>query len=206
MRVSAPNASSSRAASSVAKRLKERSRSEPYSSKIRGRWECESGRDNAAASGTWKEAGSTLGRSGTVDVHHYRPFLSGISSRGAGQRITQSVGSAATILDHEQRQILECPEIGAVHDRAAVPLSADQAGASEHRKVRRHRVLRNTNGTGQFAGGKTFGFAFHQQSKGLETGALSESSQRTDCAFLFHVSGHMDQMSRSGTSSGRALR
>src|SRR6266849_5094163 len=73
--VSAPKACSRSAASIVAKRLNDRSRSEPYSSKMRGRWPA-LGLCSSAAAGTAKASPATFGSFGkSVGINDLAVFL-----------------------------------------------------------------------------------------------------------------------------------
>ena len=100
--------------------------------------------------------------------------------------------SAAAVAEHEERDVAEGVEVGAVYDRAAVPLGGDEAGAAQHRQMRRQRVLRDVEITGQVAGGKSFGLVRDEPPERLEAGRLRERCKGEDGIFGFHISRFME--------------
>ena len=71
-------------------------------------------------------------------------------------RSAKAVIAPAAILEEKERHFAQSLQIRAVDDRAAMTLARDEAGAGQHRQMRRHGVLRNPDEARQFAGGNAF--------------------------------------------------
>ena len=100
--------------------------------------------------------------------------------------------AAAAVPQQEHRHRAKLLEVSAIDDRAASALRADQARSGQHRKVRRHRVVQNSEFSGDLTGRQALGLMCHQQPKDVEPGRLRESSEAQDGSFFLHVSGTID--------------
>src|SRR5579863_8240529 len=119
-----------------------------------------------------------------------RSTMLGLLGRPAGREVGDqrraNLGSAAAaVLEKEQGDFAEPFEIGAVEDRAALPLAADETGASQYRQMRRHCILRNANEAGQLAGGYAQRLVANEQPERVEAGDLR---QRRQCVYDLAIS------------------
>ena len=109
--------------------------------------------------------------------------------REIGDERRANIGTTATaVLKQEQRDFAEPREIGAVDDRAALPLPINQTRAGEHGEMRRHGVLRHCHEAGQLPSGNAFRFSLDQQPERVEPRWLRERREGGDGFHIIHIS------------------
>jgi hypothetical protein len=88
------------------------------------------------------------------------------------ERRAQLCVAGAAILDEEQHESAQAIKIGAIDDRAAMPLGSHQAGARQNAEVSRHCVLRHVELARDLASSHAIRLMPHQQAKDVEARAL----------------------------------
>jgi hypothetical protein len=108
------------------------------------------------------------------DINGHEGVLSATGSEFGDERRAQLCVAGAAILDEEQHKSTQAIKIGAIDDRAAMPLGSHQAGARQNAEVSRHCVLRHVELARDFARSHAIGLMPHQQAKDVEACALSK--------------------------------
>jgi hypothetical protein len=107
--------------------------------------------------------------------------LCGAARREVGDYWSADVrATTAAVFKQEQRDLVEARQIGAVDDRAALPLSLHQARVCEHGQVGRHGVLWNFHEARQLTSWHTVRFTADQQPECVEPGCLCERRKSGD--------------------------
>src|SRR5690242_5710155 len=113
-------------------------------------------------------------------------------------------GAALTTLpQHEHEDLAQAREIGAINDAAAEPLSEDQAGARQHRKMGGHRVLRHGKCAGDIASRKPFGLPLDQKPEYFQPRRLGERGKCENGILRFHISRIIDISNHVKQIAGR---
>src|SRR5882757_790236 len=107
-------------------------------------------------------------------------FLLGRTTRREvfDQRRADFRPSVATIPEHEQHDLLEARQIGAIDNRAAEPLRRYQLCPRQDRKMRGHGVLRYRQRLRDVASCEAVRFVLHQELEHIQPGRLR---QRGEC-------------------------
>ena len=88
--------------------------------------------------------------------------------------------AAAAVLEQEGHDLAQPVEVGAVDDRAAAALGADEAGPGQDAEMRGHGVVRDGQLPGDVAGRQAVGLVLHQQPEHVEAGRLGEGREGED--------------------------
>lgn len=104
--------------------------------------------------------------------------------------------SAAAITQQENRDIPELRKVGAVDDRAAMPLGGHEACARQDREMGRQCVRRHFEQACEVAGRKAVGLVPNQRPERFQAGRLRQRGEREDGFFGFHISRLMELLAK----------
>ena len=128
------------------------------------------------------------------DTASHLSFWRAAGLKAIDDRLANFRPAAAAIPQQEDRNVAEFGEVGAVDDRAAVPLGGHQTRARQDRQMRRERVLRYLQQARELASRKAVGLVPDQRPERLQPGRLRQGGEGENSFFGFHISRLMEML------------